>query len=169
MSIAEIHSWDGYYALCFQHFGIKGDWRTSCQLVLKGKLCTSEGLYHKIQAHASKSKATTCLWSWSTPKMEVLYLIRLFLGVGFPLHRPYPYSIYRWGFLHFRYLKFLMTVCLNTDDLDPPIQTNPQSLFKKSDELFAIWLWWKMIWFFQTRWNILVTPPTKWPNCLGKK
>ena len=25
------------------------------------------------------------------------------LGVGFPLHKPYPYSLYRWGFLHFRY------------------------------------------------------------------
>ena len=27
------------------------------------------------------------------------------LGVGFPLHKPYPYSLYRWGWtLHFRYL-----------------------------------------------------------------
>ena len=25
------------------------------------------------------------------------------LGVGFPLHKPYPFSLYRWGFLHFRY------------------------------------------------------------------
>ena len=24
-------------------------------------------------------------------------------GGGFPLHKPYPYSLYRWGFLHFRY------------------------------------------------------------------
>ncbi len=30
------------------------------------------------------------------------------LGVGFPLHKPYPYSLYRWGFLHFRYLKCLV-------------------------------------------------------------
>ena len=27
--------------------------------------------------------------------MEVLNLIRLFLGMGFPLHKPYPYSLYR--------------------------------------------------------------------------
>ena len=29
------------------------------------------------------------------------------LEVGFPLHKPYTYSLYRWGFLHFRYLKCL--------------------------------------------------------------
>ena len=28
--------------------------------------------------------------------------------MGFPLHRPYPYSLYRWGFLHFRHLKCLV-------------------------------------------------------------
>ena len=27
----------------------------------------------------------------------------------FPLHKPDPYSLYRWGFLHFRYLKCLVT------------------------------------------------------------
>ena len=35
---------------------------------------------------------------FQVPKMEVLNLIRLFLGMGFPLHKPYPYSLYRWGF-----------------------------------------------------------------------
>ena len=31
------------------------------------------------------------------------------LGVGeTPLHKPYPYCLYRWGFLHFRYLKSLV-------------------------------------------------------------
>ena len=30
------------------------------------------------------------------------------LGGGFPLHKPYPYSLHRSGFLHFRYLKFLV-------------------------------------------------------------
>ena len=29
--------------------------------------------------------------------------------MGFPLHKPYPYSLYRWGFLHFRYLKCSLT------------------------------------------------------------
>ena len=29
-------------------------------------------------------------------------------GVSFPLHKPYPNSLYRWGFLHFRYLKCLV-------------------------------------------------------------
>ena len=33
-------------------------------------------------------------------------LFQAILGVGkLPLHKPYPYSLYRWGFLHFRYLK----------------------------------------------------------------
>ena len=32
-----------------------------------------------------------------------------FGGWVFPLHKPYPYSLYRWGFLHFRYLKCLVT------------------------------------------------------------
>ena len=32
---------------------------------------------------------------FQVPKMEVLNLIRLFLGLGFPLHKPYPYSLYR--------------------------------------------------------------------------
>ena len=31
------------------------------------------------------------------------YLIRLFLEVGFPTHKPYPYGFYRRGFLDFRY------------------------------------------------------------------
>ena len=33
-----------------------------------------------------------------------------FLRMGIPLHlhRPYPYCLHRWGFLHFRHLKFLM-------------------------------------------------------------
>ena len=32
------------------------------------------------------------------------------LGVGFPLHKPYPYSLHRFSYLHFRYLKCLVTV-----------------------------------------------------------
>ena len=40
-------------------------------------------------------------------------LFSAILGVGFPLHRPYPYSLYRWGFLHFRYLKCLVRNLLN--------------------------------------------------------
>ena len=30
------------------------------------------------------------------------------LGMGFPLHKPYPYSFFWWGFLHFRFLKCLV-------------------------------------------------------------
>ncbi len=37
------------------------------------------------------------------------WTLKAILGVGFPLHKPYPYSFYRWGFLHFRYLKCLVT------------------------------------------------------------
>ena len=35
--------------------------------------------------------------------MEVLYLIGCF-GVGFPLHKPYPYRLHTGKYLHFRYL-----------------------------------------------------------------
>ena len=52
------------------------------------------------------NQSPTC--SGTVPKMEVLHLIKLFLGVGFPLHKPYPYCLYRWRFLHFRYLKCLV-------------------------------------------------------------
>ena len=31
------------------------------------------------------------------------------LGLGFPLHKPYPYSLHRFSYLHFRYLKSLVT------------------------------------------------------------
>ena len=40
------------------------------------------------------------------------------LGVGFPLHKPYPYSLYRWGFLYFRYLIFLMILVTDYPGLD---------------------------------------------------
>ena len=39
-------------------------------------------------------------------------LFSAILMVGFPLHKPYPYSLYRWGFLHFRYLKCLVKMLL---------------------------------------------------------
>ena len=35
-------------------------------------------------------------------------LFSAILGVGFPLYKPYPHSLYKWGFLHFRYLKCLV-------------------------------------------------------------
>ena len=40
-------------------------------------------------------------------EMEVLHLKAIF-GAGLPLHKPYPYGLYRWGFLYFRYLKLLV-------------------------------------------------------------
>ena len=44
---------------------------------------------------------------FQVPKMEVLNLIRLFCGWVFP-YISLTYSLYRWGFLHFRYLKCLV-------------------------------------------------------------
>ena len=42
--------------------------------------------------------------------MEVLNLTAGYFRDGkTPLHKPYPYSFHRWGFLHFRYLKGLVT------------------------------------------------------------
>ena len=39
----------------------------------------------------------------TVPKMELLNLIySYFFRMGFPLRMPYPYSLCRWGFLHFR-------------------------------------------------------------------
>ena len=37
-------------------------------------------------------------------------LSKAVLEVGVPLHKPYPYSLHRWGFLHFRYLKCLVNL-----------------------------------------------------------
>ena len=45
-----------------------------------------------------------CHQNFQVPKMEVL--IRLFWGWGFP-YIGLTYSLYRWGFLHFRYLIFV--------------------------------------------------------------
>ncbi len=45
--------------------------------------------------------------------MEVLNLIRLFWGWGFP-YISLTYSLYMWGFLHFRYLKCLVMVVDNS-------------------------------------------------------
>ena len=33
-------------------------------------------------------------------------LYKVFRGVCFPLHKPYPYSLYRFEYLHLRYLKY---------------------------------------------------------------
>ena len=50
-------------------------------------------------------------------KMEVLNLISLFWGVGFP-YISLKYRLHRWGFLHFRYLKCLVNVLpIHTLDL----------------------------------------------------
>ena len=54
---------------------------------------------------------TQCHQEFQIPKMEVSWtnLIFGYFGGGkTPLHKPYPYSLYRWGFLHFGYLKFLV-------------------------------------------------------------
>ena len=32
------------------------------------------------------------------------------LEVGFPLHKPYPYSLNKRVYLYFRYVKFLLTI-----------------------------------------------------------
>ena len=37
-----------------------------------------------------------------------------FGGFGFPLHEPYLYSLYRFLYHHFRYLKCLVTMCRTT-------------------------------------------------------
>ncbi len=57
---------------------------------------------------SSQMVNSTCVHQpFHVPKMEVLYLYlisyKAVLGVRFPLHKPYPYSLHRWGFLHFRY------------------------------------------------------------------
>ena len=69
-----------------------------------------------VHTHSSEvSSAVMCqnnghIWSPRisvVPKMEG-FQITLFwavLGMGIPLHKPYPYSLYRWGFFHFRYWK----------------------------------------------------------------
>ena len=45
-----------------------------------------------------------CHQTFQVPKMEGFLNLhyKAILMVGFPLHKPYPYSLYRWWFLHFR-------------------------------------------------------------------
>ena len=44
-----------------------------------------------------------CHQDFQVPKMELLNLKKdYFGGMGFPLRMPYPYSLCRWGFFHFR-------------------------------------------------------------------
>ena len=41
--------------------------------------------------------------------MEVITVAyKAVLGVGFPLHKPYPYILHRLVYLYFRYLKCLV-------------------------------------------------------------
>lgn len=47
---------------------------------------------------------------FQVPKLEVMKLIRLFGGVGFPLHKPYLYNLYKWV-PNFWYLKCLSNLC----------------------------------------------------------
>ena len=54
-------------------------------------------------------KPDICHQTFQVPKMEVLSLIRLFWGWVFPYIRL-TYCLYRWGFLHFRYLKCLVNL-----------------------------------------------------------
>ena len=61
-----------------------------------------------------KKRHPSLLWAvryhhqaFQVPKMEVLSLIRLFWGWVFP-YISLTYCLYRWGFLHFRYLKCLV-------------------------------------------------------------
>ena len=58
--------------------------------------------------------------------MEVLNLIRLFGGAGFPLHKPYPYSLHRDSSLHFRYLKCLLIYRLIIFDYAPAMRVFPK-------------------------------------------
>ena len=43
----------------------------------------------KMLAYRKKGNQTLNHQEFQVPKMEVLYLIRLFWGVGIPLHKPY--------------------------------------------------------------------------------
>ena len=52
------------------------------------------------------------------------------LGVGVPLHKPYPYRLHRWGFLHFRYLKLFGEQTPQKED-----PTYPNRLGSKSQYL----------------------------------
>ena len=87
----------------------------------------------------------------------VTFLFSYFLRVGFPLHKPYPYSLYEWGFLHFWYLKSLVILAIWW--LNPWKSSLPPRFFWSKkwcwDSLclgFKLevwcgwkWWWWKMV------------------------
>ena len=79
-------------------------------------------------------QGTCCHQTFQVPKMEVLSLVRLFWGWIFP-YISLTYCLYRWGFLHFRYLKCLvMLVSQGVIQFGvPQIGTSPQCCPKEFD------------------------------------
>ena len=65
----------------------------------------------KYQNTKRKMVKPTYHQEFQVPKMEVLNLIRPFWGWVFP-YISLTYSLYRWVFLHFRYLKCLVNLGL---------------------------------------------------------
>lgn len=66
-----------------------------------------EGMIFGSKALFEKNINVVKHQKFQLPKMEVLYLIRMFCGVGFPLHEPHI-QLSMGEYLHLRCLKFLM-------------------------------------------------------------
>ena len=69
-------------------------------------------------------------------------------GMGFPLHKPYPYSLDRWGFLHLRYLKCLVSLVFFTHVFSRSIESNSIEMWRICWETRGGWgirtceAWW---------------------------
>ena len=80
--------WESYYpvcwVLCFCHYEGSGSKPT---MIISWKI--AERAVFFVASFVDISFGTTYHRKFQVPKMEVLYLIRLFQGVGIPLHRPH--------------------------------------------------------------------------------
>ena len=64
---------------------------------MKARMLIKVGL--KILKKIRGRNRSTLTQEFQVPKMEETWTL---WGLGFPLHKLYPYSLYRWGFLHTR-------------------------------------------------------------------
>ena len=68
---------------------ILGDKSIDISLVEGSSFTTSLDHRHQAGSLGRPVEVAKCQQEFQVPKMEALNLIRLFLGVGFPLHKPY--------------------------------------------------------------------------------
>ena len=82
------------------------------------------------------------------------------LEVGFPLHKPYPYCLYRFSYLHFRYLKCLVTF-FKANPRHPGIPSRWRTSTKLGSWIFVLKMHRKkrLKWDYTNIWCSVAHPP----------